>query len=509
VADNGKDTNDGLSPSTPLATLAAAYAKLPENGIIDTNHIVITGTVSTDGIGCFTKPAKIIAEAPEKGILALTADSTLSADTAFESITLKAEDKAILGKAEANPKPNLTLGPGLGIAEAPVLIGSIRDIGTLSLKNANLKINTITPADKLDELRLCAKSQLTLGGSATFAKLGSYDEDNITPSVTAQSTLTLTEGSELNLTGTVSGITTLTKEGSDPQKGITVKALAGTKPNVFTGENLTTAEGTDGVTWQIPPVENEIAAAPLEVNALATTPSLTTTAKIMAGKQYDLVTVESTSVTVSNKSAVTVEFDTTVSVGVGLLSSMTLNNTLPVGTKITMLDLSTASTPVFYKYIVSGSSGNILLTSFTKMEDSTKYALPTLAIGMKQKLVFVVDFSEVTASFTTGNLSLTHAAALLSVESTKATYTIASPTNSLTASVSPATVNAKDSPQITLTPTMDPKDTRFKNGGVLAVSLWKTGETQATSLKNTTIKSTDGKTYYALNSTGTTVYIPV
>lgn len=504
VAQSGNDTNDGLSQSTALATLGAAYAKLPEKGTVDTNRIVIIGALSTDPKECFTKPAKITAEAPEKGILTLTADSTLKADTAFEGLTLMAEDKAIVGKAEANPKPNLTFGLGIGTTDAPAVIGSVRDIGTLTLKNASLKLNATTPVDKIDDLRLTAQSRLTLGGSATITSLGSYNEDNITPATAAQSTLGLAEGSELTLTGAVFGVTGLAKDGSDPQKGITVKAPIGTSTNAFTGENITAEAREDGTFWQIPPVPADEVAAPLELNALLT-PSLTTTAKIGAGRQYSGVSETGQSVNVSDKSAVTVEFNTTVSVAAATLTSITLNNTLPAGTKITMVDLSDTAKPAFYKYSVSGSVSNIALTAFTKMEGSGNYAVPALGVGTKQKLIFVVDFSAATGA-TNGSLSLAYTAVGLSVgESTKATYTTASATNSITATVSPLTVNAKDTVNITLNATTDPKDTRFKNGGLLAVSLLQNNT--PVSLKNITIKSAD--TYYAPNGAGNTVYIPI
>lgn len=503
VAQSGNDTNEGLSQSTALATLGAAYAKLPEKGTVDTNRIVIIGALSTDPKECFTKPAKITAETPEKGILTLTADSTLKADTAFEGLTLMAEDKAIVGKAEANPKPNLTFGLGIGTTDAPAVIGSVRDIGTLTLKNASLKLNATTPVDKIDDLRLTAQSRLTLGGSAAITSLGSYNEDNITPTTAAQSTLGMAEGSELSLTGAVFGVTGLAKDGSDPQKGITVKAPIGTSTNAFTGENITAEAREDGTLWQIPPVPADEVAAPLELNALI--PSLTTTAKIGAGRQYGGVSETTQSVNVSDKSAVTVEFNTTVSVAAATLTSITLNNTLPAGTKITMVDLSNAVKPAFYQYTMPSTvNNNIALTAFTKMESNEVYKLPTLAISTSQKLIFVVDFSAATGA-TNGSLSLTHLATLLPFESTKATYITASATNSITATVSPPTVNAKDTVNITLNATTDPKDTRFKNGGLLAVSLLQNNT--PVSFKNITIKSAD--TYYAPNGAGNIVYIPV
>lgn len=69
-----------------------------------------------------------------------------------------------------------------------------------------------------------------------------------------------------------------------------------------------------------------------------------------------------------------------------------IDSSLPVGTKILMIDKS-KTTPVYYNYTVTSAGADIPLTEFTKNGTNEKYKLPTNSIT-KSNFIFIFDFMD-------------------------------------------------------------------------------------------------------------------
>lgn len=119
-------------------------------------------------------------------------------------------------------------------------------------------------------------------------------------------------------------------------------------------------------------------------------------------QSYDYNTAsDKIATTVSGNSSITAQFaeksDTAKSVtNYELIFKNVLNDastTLPIGTKILMIDKS-GSTPVYYNYTEPTGNNTVALTAFKKNGTDECYEIPTSAIT-KSNFIFVFDFADV------------------------------------------------------------------------------------------------------------------
>ena len=172
----GDDGNDGLSTTTAVRTLAAAYGKLDGTKGMAENRIVLCGTYASGAITLPETPATISGRKPDGsiGTLTLSGDITCSADTTIEDLTLDANNRSVWARGH-----KLVMGYGLTMRDCRMnLYGGVSG-GTLNA-SANITIcsgNYIWVASSYNYTQLNGDFNVTmLGGTISTLCQGYYSD---------------------------------------------------------------------------------------------------------------------------------------------------------------------------------------------------------------------------------------------------------------------------------------------------------------------------------------------
>lgn len=118
---------------------------------------------------------------------------------------------------------------------------------------------------------------------------------------------------------------------------------------------------------------------------------------IVAGKRYITFDDTTTSVTITQDSAITAQFVIDYIPNSYTNQKLKFSNLLPINTKLILMDLSDFSTPNYWSYKTTSYISEIKLTDFIKMGTKTeKYVRPIGDDTIRNKFLVLMDFSECT-----------------------------------------------------------------------------------------------------------------
>ena len=129
---------------------------------------------------------------------------------------------------------------------------------------------------------------------------------------------------------------------------------------------------------------------------------------IVEGKRYLTFDDLTTEAVISQDSAFTAQFILEYIPETYVDERITFSNALPVGTKITLVNLTDSSNPTYWYYSVGSAVTSVKLKDFVSMgkTGSDKYEAPDDIDIINEKLLVVVDFAQCTSCLSAGSYNI-------------------------------------------------------------------------------------------------------